>query len=287
MNVHEFETVGNEIIEKMIGKPVFGISFKQKDWAKTLADDSDVKVAKEQTIDPALLFQRFLIRSLEEVMSYELCSFPAHLFEGKEIFRKANKLQLVQAVTEFSSKKSNKTVLDSIPPTEHHLLEDGSLVQRLAWKRGDSYGAIAQSYADSTICIMVKQQTFFDGYSEDPSIKDNTHQRLGANTHPIVKFNAETEFVGRKDDFLTRSSNKQGLFNLMTNELEKKGCTVINASGDAEVDIVEAAVEASEHQPTTLIGDEDTDLLVLLLYYAGTSNRGPYFRSDKSKATKV
>ena len=73
----------------------------------------------------------------------------------------------------------------------------------------------------------------------------------------------------------------------MTNELEKKGCTVINASGDAEVDIVEAAVEASEHQPTTLIGDEDTDLLVLLLYYAGTSNRGPYFRSDKSKATKV
>ncbi|KAJ8280237.1 hypothetical protein GJAV_G00052180 [Gymnothorax javanicus] len=53
----------------------------------------------------------------------------------------------------------------------------------------------------------------------------------------------------------------------MTEELEKKGCTVINASGDADVDIVKAAVKASEHQPITLIG-EDTDLLILLLCYA-------------------
>ena len=52
------------------------------------------------------------------------------------------------------------------------------------------------------------------------------------------------------------------------------------------MDIVKAAVKASEHQPTTLIG-EDTDLLILLLFYAGTKNRGLYFRSDKSKATKV
>ena len=68
--------------------------------------------------------------SLEDVMSYELCSFPAALFEGKEIFLKANKPQLAQAVSEFSSKKSNKTVLDSIPPTEHYVLDGGSLVHR-------------------------------------------------------------------------------------------------------------------------------------------------------------
>jgi len=33
VNVHEFETVGSEIIEKMVGKPVLRISFKQKDRA--------------------------------------------------------------------------------------------------------------------------------------------------------------------------------------------------------------------------------------------------------------
>ncbi|KAK9974710.1 hypothetical protein ABG768_022787, partial [Culter alburnus] len=73
--------------------------------------DSTIEVAQDRTIDPALLFQRFLIMSkteqfsLEDVMSYELCSLPAALFEGKEIFRKANKPQLAQAVT-VSSKKS-------------------------------------------------------------------------------------------------------------------------------------------------------------------------------------
>ncbi|KAF0043587.1 hypothetical protein F2P81_004924 [Scophthalmus maximus] len=176
-------------------------------------------------------------------MSYELCSFPAALFEGKEIFRKANKPQLAQAVSEFPSKKSNKTVLDSIPPTEHYVRDGGSLVPHLAWKKGDSYSAIA----DFTIR------------------------------------NYETEFVGRKDDFLSRSCNKQRLIDLMTVELEKKGCTIINALGDADVDIVKAAVKASEHQLTTLIG-EDTDLPILLLYYAGTNKRGLYFRSDKSKS---
>ena len=116
---------------------------------KTLVDDSPVKVAKNRTIDLTLPFQRFLKTgqfSLEDVMSYELGSFPAALFEGKEIFRKANKPQLVQVVTEFSSKKSNKTVLDSIPPPEHHVHDGGSLVHRLAWKRGDSYCFICRLY---------------------------------------------------------------------------------------------------------------------------------------------
>ena len=129
-------------------------------------------------------------------MSYEPCSFPAALFEGKEIFRKANKPKLAQAVSEFSSKNSNKTVLDSIPPTEHYVLDGGSLVHRLAWKKGDSYGAIAQSYGDFTIRLYGKETVVFDGYREGPSIKDNMHQRPGENTHPIVNFNAETEFVG-------------------------------------------------------------------------------------------
>ena len=52
---------------------------------------------------------------------------------------------------------------------------------------------------------------------------------------------------------------KKEVINLMTMEPEKTGCTIINASGDADVDIVKAAVKASEHQPTTSIVEE-TDL---------------------------
>ena len=60
-------------------------------------------------------------------------------------------------------------------------------------------------------------------------------------------------------------AKKQGLINL-TVELEKS--TVINASGDADVDIVKAA--------------RPQNISPLLLYYAGTNNRGLY-----SKAAKV
>jgi len=42
----------------------------------------------------------------------------------------------------------------------------------------------------------------------------------------------------------------------------------MNATGDADYYIVQAAVQASQLQSTTLIG-EDTDLLILLLHYFG------------------
>ncbi len=213
-------------------------------------------------------------------------SFPPTLFEENEIFRKADKPQLAHAVTEFLSKKSDKTIRDLIPPTEHYVLDGGSLIHRLPWKRGDSYGAIAQSYASFVTCHYDKATVVFDGYERGPSIKDNTHQRRGQYTQPVVRFNADTEFVGKKDDFLSTPCNKQGLIDMITRELQAGGSTVINAAGDADVDIVKAAIKAS-HQTTTLIG-EDTDLLILLLHYAEkNNNKDLFFRSDKSAPPKV
>ena len=58
-------------------------------------------------------------------------------------------------------------------------------------------------------------------------------------------------------------------------------CIVMNAQGDADVDIVKAAVEISRLHTTTLIG-EDTDLLVLLLHYVKPHCKSLYFRSDKT-----
>ena len=66
--------------------------------------------------------------------------------------------------------------------------------------------------------------------------------------------------------------------------LRQKGCHVIQAEGDADVDIVKAAVTMCISCSTTLVG-EDTDLLILLLYYYNVNNRDLYFRSDKGKPT--
>ena len=67
--------------------------------------------------------------------------------------------------------------------------------------------------------------------------------------------------------------------------MQQKGCHIIHAEGDADVDIAKAAVTASSYSSTTLIG-KDTDLLVLLLYYYEEQDSNDlYFRSDKDKIT--
>ena len=101
----------------------------------------------------------------------------------------------------------------------------------------------------------------FDGYEEGPSIKHNIHQRRGRNVHHIVSFTAQTELSGKKEELLSRYTNKQRLIQKISDQLRERDCIVVNAHGDADVDIVNTVVETSLQHTTTLFG-EDTDLLV-------------------------
>ena len=120
----------------------------------------------------------------------------------------------------------------------------------------------------------------FDGYLARPSVKDSTHQRHQRKHHPKVSFIPATMFSGKKEEFLSQGCNKQGLINMISDSLREKGFMVMNAEGDAGCDIVQAAIAASEHQITTLIG-EDTDLLILLLHHMDYRKKTLYFCSDK------
>ena len=130
VNVHDYDSVGRNIMHKMIGQPAFTFSFSRKDKAITLGQKSSIKVAPDRTIDSALLFQRFLIvsqtgeLSLEEVMCYELSPFPPALFEAGNIFRKADKPQLAHAICDHAS----DAILDTVPETDHYVLDGGSLL---------------------------------------------------------------------------------------------------------------------------------------------------------------
>ena len=289
VNVHAYEAVGNEIMQKMQGQNIFTYSSKRKDKAKTLGSASAVRVNGNQFIDPALLFQRLLIMaqsgevSLEGSLEYELCPYPPALFEAKDTLRKADKPALLHAIYSFDTREKDKNA----PRTDHYVLDGGSLLHRLSWKNGDTYRAIAANYATFTIKHYDKATVVFDGYEETPSIKDNTHKRRG-NSGPEVKFTPSSIFSGKKDEFLARASNKQRMVDLITESLEEKGCEVVKANGDADVDIVMSAVGHSQKTSTTLVG-EDTDLLALLLYHVEVPNEGLYFRSDKlsTKNNKV
>ena len=178
VNVHDFESVGNKITEDIIRKSAFTYKFNRKDRAKPLGNISAVKFAPGRTIDPALLFQSFLVvsrsgdLSLEEVLTYELSSYPPALIETRNILQKADKPQLAQAIRDHAADLSlSEAVVNSIPKTDCYVLDGDSLLHRLPWKKGDSYNAIAESYADFTVRHYGQATVVFDGYGEGPSIK--------------------------------------------------------------------------------------------------------------------
>ena len=130
-------------------------------------------------------------------MKHELSTYPPALFEARHIFQGNEKPQIVTAITEHASSVTSgvyEVVKESAPKAYHYVLDEGYLLHRVSWKAGDSYGSIAESYADFTIRHYGLATIVFDGYS-GPSIKDNTHQRSGMNVHPVIHFSADTEFM--------------------------------------------------------------------------------------------
>ena len=287
VNVQDLFVVGRDTVKHMEGQSVFSYSYKRKFKVKTLASARAIKVTDDKTIDPALLFQRFLVVSqsgdlcLDEVMEYELSPYPPSLFDAKYLLRMSDKAQLLDAIRKHAT-SSDTAILHTIPKTDHYVLDGGSLLHRLKWKEGNTYSSIADSYASFTCNVYGKATVVFDGYNGEPSTKDNTHQRRATKVSNKVDITQATKFVGKKDDFLSNDKNKQALIHLIAHHLQQKGCHVIHAEGDADVDIVTAAISMSSFKSTTLIG-EDTDLLVLLLYHAGKEHKDLYFRSDKGQ----
>ena len=85
-----------------------------------------------------------------------------------------------------------------------------------------------------------------DGYTERPSTKDNVHQRRCPQVTNKVDISIATQFVGKKD-CLANNIHKQALIKLIANCMQQKGCHVIHAEGDADVDIAKADVPLHHH----------------------------------------
>ena len=95
---------------------------------------------------------------------------------------------------------SYEATSDVILQTEKYALVGGSLLHKLKWMRGCTYGKIANTYAVFTSKHYGYATVVFGGYVSDPSIRDNTHQRLGQTTiYPMVNSTGETEFEGKKE----------------------------------------------------------------------------------------
>ena len=81
-----------------------------------------------------------------------------------------------------------------------------------------------------------------------------------------VHFTGSTIMNVKKDMFLSNKKNKQSFLCLLSRKLEQMGCQVSHARGDADMLIVQTAIQSSSRSSTVLVGD-DTDLLILLCFH--------------------
>ena len=153
------------------------------------------------------------------------------------------------------------------PPTSegmHNAIDGGSLLYRLPRARGSTFANVCKMYVDYV--KKFKQPTIvFDGYPVCPTTKDITHLRRSGGV--VVNFDIGMILSCKKEPFLANSTNKQMLVFMLGDHLQEAGCTVLHATGDADVLITKTAVHSATQCPTTVIG-EDTDLLVLFCFYA-------------------
>ena len=81
-----------------------------------------------------------------------------------------------------------------------------------------------------------------------------------------VDFSGDMIFLDQRDAFLSNDTNKSRFISLLGKALEENGYDVIYAEGDADNQIVKAAIDISFTDDCIVIA-KDTDFLCLLIYH--------------------
>ena len=128
VNADEAKTVGDKILQSMVGETVSSYSFTQKAQVKTLASAVYVKAPSGGRIemDPQHLYQRLLLMGsgdipLPELLKYELCSLPASLYDSHMRMRTGNKAELMHHLLKLVP----ESVLASVQTTGFQFVIDG------------------------------------------------------------------------------------------------------------------------------------------------------------------
>ena len=287
VNVDKAKGVGIKILSSMEGEEVRSFKFKKKHQAITF-DDKPSRTAVEgamKSIDPQLLFQRFIVAAdciyedKTEIFKYELSSQPSSMFDSMGCMRAAQKANLADAIWRFGDCSAEKL---NMPNDCSCVIDGGSLIHKLPWEKGLSFGEIIDRYVASVKRIdAVSITVVFDGYSAGPSTKDAMHlKRTKGIFGSKVTFTEKTPFMSKKETFLANSENKQCFIELLSKTMQENGIVTKHA----DVLIAKTAIQSALKAQTVLLG-EDTDLLVLLLFFYESSSSKLVFRPNNDKMT--
>ena len=87
---------------------------------------------------------------------------------------------------------------ETVPRTDHYVLDEDYLIHRLKWTEGSTHSSLADNYASFTFAHYGKATVVFDEYTGGPSTKDNTHQRRKSRAANKVDISDAGNLLARK-----------------------------------------------------------------------------------------
>ena len=147
------------------------------------------------------------------------------------------------------------------------IFNGGYLLHRVCWDGETFRGIIKQCEkylkVNYGVCTAV-----FNGYGK-MSIKDHEHLKRLKNQQgsaDVLVFKEGTVHSSR-EELLSNLWNKEQLIKLLASHLVTQGQQVLNCEEDANTQIVREAIDVACRKEDITVVAEDTDILVLLLYF--------------------
>ncbi|PZC75227.1 hypothetical protein B5X24_HaOG206534 [Helicoverpa armigera] len=266
INCHKAREVGIASMSKMTGKTFNNIKLKRSQKVlPLLAVSSTVKIHEEEVpIDPVLLFQRMSITKdfedeIENFFEYELAPYPLSLFDAAGM-RKTTKSAIYDCFQPVNTEVNFTNAT--------YIIDGGYLLHHVVWDRDETFSVIFDKYVQylrrhygHTVTVV------FDGYSDSTkNIKASEQRRRTAkiSSSSEIIFDEFMTVPGNQHQFFANSNNKSRFISMLSDKLRAANFAVKQAQNDADVLIIETAIEKLNATNTIIVVGEDVDLLVLL-----------------------
>lgn len=306
INCDQADIIGNDIQKNLDNTLIANAKIPRNKQLKSLQHlKQGIRINSETVpIDPSVLFTRLVVllereEHMEKYFNYELTPVPTSLFKDK-FMRHPDKSSLAHAlrdkITPINKGKESANAekqheisscgsfIDIVEqPKMFHVLDGGALLHRVFWN-GATYMDVIQQYRNYVkrrygVCSIV-----FDGYQQQTT-KDHEHLRRSLAYQSSADIDVkETIMVNQKQHtFLTNDNNKKKFIKLLSKYFKEDGHDVHLCDGDADTVIVDVALEFACGGKSVSIIAEDTDILVLLIYFWNTEMAEILMRSEAKK----
>ena len=136
----------------------------------------------------------------------------------------------------------------------NHVIDGGSLLQRILWKRDETFNSIAKGYVEYIQKKLTNPIVVFDGYNAGPGTKDTAdlHHTKGL-VGPKVNFVGSMPYKTKKEHFLSNCENKQRFIDMLSSKLQEHGIKTFQAESDADLLIMQTAEDSAANSATTVV----------------------------------